>query len=63
MHITDNSGAAVLTLDRPFRAMSPWCLCFPINFCFLQRMTVTSPITNQVLGTIEQRWSLWYALV
>lgn len=47
-------------MERPYRCDSAWCLCLPINFFCLQEMTVTSTLSNQVLGTIKQKYHLWY---
>ena len=60
LRITDNSGREVITMERPYRCDSAWCLCLPINFFCLQEMTVTSTLSNQVLGTIKQKYHLWY---
>jgi len=50
MEITDNTGREVLHLDRPLNCAT---CCFP---CCLQKLTVTSPITGEVLGLIKQKW-------
>jgi len=52
MEITDNNGREVIHLKRPLNCTS---CCFP---CCLQEMTITSPVTGEVLGTIEQNWHL-----
>lgn len=50
MEITDHTGREVLHLDRPLNCGT---CCFP---CCLQKLTVTSPITGEVLGLIKQKW-------
>ena len=52
MEITDNNGTEVLHLNRPLACSS---CCFP---CCLMEMTVTSPITGDVLGSIRQKWAI-----
>jgi len=50
MKITDNNDREVLSIKRPLNCSS---CCFP---CCLQEMSVTSPITGQLLGSIQQQW-------
>merc|ERR1711976_125267 len=50
MEITDNTDREVIHVDRPLNCST---CCFP---CCLQKMTVTSPISGEVLGSIEQQW-------
>lgn len=53
MKIVDNFGTQVMSLNRPFACMA---CCFP---CCLQTMEVTAP-PGTVVGTIEQKWSIFY---
>jgi len=53
MKIADNTGREVLQLDRPLNCRD---CCFP---CCLQEMTVSSPITGEVMGYIKQEWHFY----
>jgi len=53
LHITDLQGQEVIQLNRPLRCQG---CCFP---CCLQEMEVCSPPGN-VVGSIEQQWSILY---
>lgn len=48
--IKDNTKREVIHLERPLNCVG---CCFP---CCLQEMTVTSPVTGEILGKIKQKW-------
>ena len=60
LHVTDNIGREVLTMDRPCRFDTVWCpFLLPINYCWLQKMEIFHTGTNELLGRIEQRYALF----
>jgi len=55
LFVHDNTNRVILEIDRPFAPYSiyhPFVL--PVNFCWLQKMTIKSPLNGQVLGYIRQ---------
>lgn len=52
MQVFDYRGVEVIHFHRPLACQSCW---FP---CCLQSIMVTSPLSGEVLGSVEQNWSL-----
>lgn len=52
MQVFDYRGVEVIHFHRPLACQSCW---FP---CCLQSILVTSPLSGEVLGTVEQNWTL-----
>lgn len=50
LEICDHTGKEVIHCDRPLKCAT---CCFP---CCLQKMTISSPITEEVFGLIYQTW-------
>lgn len=57
MHIVDNNGTEVMTLNRPFKCFAGCCWCANAECCS-DLITVESPPGN-VVGSIHQRGSCW----
>ncbi|XP_076807212.1 phospholipid scramblase 2-like isoform X2 [Clavelina lepadiformis] len=58
MHITDNSGAEVIRVTRPFKCWAGCCWCANADCCSYN-IEIEAPV-GQVIGRVRQSQSFWY---